>query len=75
MKGSRLELRCINTFVAQALDRSDILEVVSRKASAMLGRPISVQLVDLSAKPAANPRMEALLNFGKEHADIVKIRE
>ena len=75
LKGSRLELRCINTFVAQALDRPDILEVVSRKASAMLGRPISIQLVDLSAKPAANPRMEQLLNFGKEHADIVKIRE
>ena len=75
LKGSKLELRCVNTFVAQAIDRPDILEVVSRKASAMLARPISVQIVDLSAKPAANPRMEALLNFGKEHSDIIKVRE
>ena len=75
MKGSRLELRCLNTFVTQAIDRPDILEVVSRKASAMLGRPISVHVVDLSAKPAANPRMEQLLNFGKAHSDIIKIKE
>ena len=75
LRGSKLELRCAVTFVAQAIDRPDILEVVSRKASAMLGRPISVHVVDLSAKPAANPRMEQLLNFGKAHSDIIKIKE
>ena len=75
MRGSRLELRCINTFVTEAINRPDILEVVTRKASAMLGRPISVSVVDLSAKPAANPRMEQLLNFGKAHSDIIKIKE
>ena len=75
MKGSRLELRCINTFVTDAINKPDILEVVSRKASALLGRPISVSVVDLSAKPAANPRMEQLLNFGRAHSDIVKIKE
>ena len=75
MRGSRLELRCLNTFVTDAINKPDILEVVSRKASAMLGRPISVSVVDLSAKPAANPRMEQLLNFGKAHSDIVRIKE
>ena len=75
LKGSKLELRCAVTFVAQAIDRPDILEVVSRKASAMLGRPISVHVVDMSARPAGNPRMEQLLNFGKAHSDIVKIKE
>ena len=75
MRGSRLELRCINTFVTDAINKPDILEVVSRKASAMLGRPISVTVVDLSAKPAANPRMEQLLNFGKAHSDIINIKQ
>ena len=75
MRGSRLELRCLNTFVTDAINKPDILEVVTRKASSLLGRPISVSVVDLSAKPAANPRMEQLLNFGKAHSDIVKIKE
>ena len=74
LTGSRLELRCTNTFVMDALNKPDILEVVSRKASAQLGRQIQVTIADLSAKPANNPRMEQLLNFGKAHADVVRIK-
>ena len=72
--GNTLELRCGNRFIAETLNKPDILEVVSRKASAMLGRPIQASVVDLSAKPASNPRMEQLMNFGKAHPDVVKIR-
>ena len=75
LKGDMLELRCLNTFVAEAVNRPDILEVVTRKASAMLGRPVRVTVVDMSAKPAGNPRMEQLLKFGKAHSDIVNIKE
>ena len=75
LKGSVLELRCANAFVAEAINRPDILEVVSRKASALLSKPVSVSVVDMSAKPAANPQMEQLLNFGRAHSDIVKIKE
>ena len=75
LKGSKLELRCVNTFVAEAINRPDILEVVSRKASALLSKPISVSVVDMTAKPVANPQMEQLLNFGRAHSDIVKIKE
>ena len=72
--GDKVELRCANTFVAQTVDRPDILEVVSRKASAMLGRPVQAVSVDMSEKPKNNPRMEQLMNFGKAHSDIVKIK-
>ena len=75
MKGSRLELRCINTFVAEAINRPDILEVVTRKASALMGKPIQVSVVDMTAKPANNPRMDQLLNFGRAHSDVIKIKE
>ena len=75
LKGNHLELRCINTFVAQAIDRPDILEVVTRKASAMLGKPVRVTVLDLSAKPQANPNLDQLLNFGRAHSDIIKIKE
>ena len=74
LMGNTLELRCSNSFTAQMLDRPDILEVVSRKASAMMGRPIRAVPVDITAKPAGNPRMEQLMNFGRAHSDIVKIK-
>ena len=72
--GSTLELRCGNAFIAETLDKPHVLEVVSRKAGAMLNRPVRVQLVDLTAKPAGNPRMDQLMKFGREHSDIIKIK-
>ena len=73
--GDRLELRCANNFTAQMLDRPEILEVAGRKASAMLGRPVRACVVDSSAKPKGNPRMDRLMQFGREHSDIIKIKE
>ena len=75
LKGDVLELRCQVTFVADTVNRPDILEVVTRKASALLGRSVSVKVVDMSARPSGNPRMEQLLNFSKAHSDIVNIKE
>jgi len=72
--GDRLELRCTNSFAAQTIDRPDIMEVVARKAGALLGRPVTAVVVDLTAKPRSNPRMEQLLQFGRAHSDIVKIK-
>ena len=72
--GGTLELRCGNDFIAKMLDKPEILEVVSRKVSAMLGRPTRVTVVDMTAKPAGNPRMEQLMQFGREHSDIIKIK-
>lgn len=75
MKGNVLELRCAVTFVAEMLNQPEIMEIVARKASALMGRPIQVTVVDMAAKPAANPHMEQLLNFGRAHSDIVKIKD
>ena len=73
--GDRLELRCTNSFADQMPDKPDILEAVSRKATALLSRPVQAVTVDLSAKPANNPRLEQLMDFGRAHSDIVKIKE
>ena len=72
--GDTLELRCGNDFITKMLDKPEILEVVSRKTSAMLGRPTRVTVVDMTAKPAGNPRMEQLMQFGREHSDIITIK-
>ena len=74
LQGNKLELRCSNTFTMETINKPEILEVVSRKASAQLGRRITASAVDMAAKPANNPRMEQLLNFGKAHADVVRIK-
>ena len=74
LRGNRLELHCNATFVAQSIDKPDILETISRKAGAMLGQPVRTFVVDLTAQPAVNPRMEQLMKFGREHSDIIKIK-
>ena len=74
LAGNRLELRCSNSFTAQMLDKPEILEVVSRKASVMLNRPVRAYSVDVTAKPQGNPHLEQLMSFGREHSDIIKIK-
>lgn len=75
MKGETLILVCDNTFVAEILNKPDILEVVSRKASVLLGKNVPVKVADRSAAPQKSAQMEQLLNFGRAHHDIVKIKE
>ena len=72
--GNKVELRCENRFIADTISKPDILEIVSRKASSLLSRPVQAVVVDLSAKPAGNAKLEQLMNFGKAHPDVVKIR-
>ena len=72
--GNTLELRCNSKFAAQMLDKPDVVEIVSRKASAMLNRPVRAVVLDLTAKPMGNPKMDQLMKFGREHSDIVKIK-
>ena len=74
LAGDTLELCCAVDFAAQVLDKPQILETVSRKASAILGRPIQAKVVDLTAKPQKNPRMEELLKFSRDHADVINIK-
>ncbi len=74
LRGNRLELHCNTPFVAQSIDKPQILEVIARKAGAMLGQPVGVFVVDLSARPQGNARMDQLMQFGREHSDIIKIK-
>ncbi len=74
LRGDKLELQCANAFTMETINKPEILAVVSRKASVQLQKPITAVAVDMSARPANSGRMEQLLNFGKTHSDIVKIR-
>ena len=74
VRGDRLGLICANAFVMQMVDKPEVRELAARKASLMLGRPITVKVVDRTAKPEKSKQMEQLMAFGREHSDIIKIK-
>ena len=75
LKGEVLELHCDSAFTAQQLDKPEVLNVISMKASARLGKQIRVVLVDITARPATNKNMSQLLDFGRAHSDIIRIKD
>ncbi|MBO5323132.1 MAG: DNA polymerase III subunit gamma/tau [Oscillospiraceae bacterium] len=74
LMGDRVILRC-NKFILGELDKPEILALIGRKASVILGRTVMVKAVDEAEKPSANAQMERLMRFGREHSDIVNIKE
>ena len=75
LQGDRLLLVCSNDFTMEIVNKPEILQTVSRKASAMQGRPIRAVVTDRSGSCERSSRMEELLKFGKAHSDIVTIKE
>ena len=74
VRENRVGLICANAFVTQMVDRPEVKELAARKASLILGRPMTVKVVDRSAQPEQNKQMEQLMAFGREHSDIIKIK-
>ena len=75
LHGNQLILRCVNQFAFQMIDKPDVLAMVQRKASAILGRNVTVSAQDITANPMGNSKMEQLLNFGRDHSDVIKVNE
>ena len=73
--GNEVVLKCANDFTLDMINKPEILALVARKASAILNRPVSAKAVDRNARPENNARMEQLLSFGREHSNIVKIKD
>ena len=53
------------------INKPDIIALISRKASAKLGRPVRVVVTDDSGFSAKSEQLEELVNFGRSHSDIV----
>ena len=75
LQGNEVVLRCQNEFTLKMVNLPQVLELVSRKASAQLGRSVTAKAIDASAVPQKNAKMDQLLNFGRAHSDIIKIKE
>jgi DNA polymerase-3 subunit gamma/tau len=74
LRENRLELICSAAFIVDVINKPDILDMISRKASAKLGRKIRAVAVDKTAANLKTKQMEQLLRFGQEHSDIIKIK-
>ena len=75
LQGDSLSLVCANAFTMEIINKPEILELVARKASAKLGRAVRVTPVDQTCRKANSQQMEKLLQFGRNHSDIIKIKD
>lgn len=75
LQGNEVLLVCNNSFTMGFIDKPDVLELVGRKASAILGRQIRATVKDSSKTNAGSAQMQQLLQFGKEHSDIINIKD
>ena len=75
LQGDTVVLRCTNKFTLEMVDKPEVLQLVERKASAMLSRRVKVKAIDLSAAPVGSKKMEQLLSFGRAHPDVINIKE
>ena len=75
LSGNKLILRCNNAFTAELIDKSEVRDLVARKAAALLGKTVAISVEDATSTPQNNKKMEQLMNFGRSHSDIVKIKE
>lgn len=75
VRGNQVVLLCSNSFAVEMINKPELTDLVAKKASAMLGRCMTAKAVDRQARPEKNEQMERLLAFGREHADIVTIKE
>ena len=74
LRENKLELVCAAGFIVDVLNKPEILEMISRKASAKLGRPIRAVAIDRTQINVKSKQMEQLLRFGQKHSDIIRIK-
>ena len=75
LQEGRIVLRCTNNFTLEMVNKPEILSLVGRKASAILNRPVSAAAEDVSVSARNNPRMEQLMDFGRNHSNVVNIKD
>ena len=73
-RGSQLFLVCNNTFVKGIFDDPNINALVARKASAHMGRPITVVVTNDASAVGPTGDMEQLLRFGQNFPGIVNFK-
>ena len=74
VQGDTLLLLC-GGFSLEIVGEKSVLELVSAKASALLGRPVRAKAVNRDSQADASANFSELLSFGQAHSDVIKIKE
>ena len=75
LRDEQIVLLCDSQYIVDMVNKPEVLELVSRKASAALGRPVRAKAVDKTTKQARSQQMEQLLAFGRANPDRININE
>ena len=75
LQSGKLMLVCSNIFTKDSINKPAVLALVEQKASAKLGAPVKVTVVEQAELQGNNGQMDELLNFGRTHSDVIKIKE
>jgi DNA polymerase-3 subunit gamma/tau len=75
LQNGKLMLVCSNIFTKDSINKPAVLALVEQKASAKLGAPVKVTVVEQAEMQGNNGQMDELLNFGRTHSDVIKIKE
>ena len=73
LQGNTFVLSCANSFTKTVVDKPEVLELVARKVSAKLGKPVRAVASDKSN--VRNEQLEQLLQFGREHSNVINIKD
>lgn len=75
LMGNRVIMKCQGNFMLEMINKPEVLELVARKATAILGRKVTAVVVDQNTSTEGDGRMEQLMNFGRAHSDIITIKD
>ncbi len=74
LQGDKLVLMCSAPFIKDMINKPEVLGLIENKATAKLGRKIRVVAEDQTGKAVKSSQMEQLLQFGRDHSDVINIK-
>ncbi|MBR4863457.1 MAG: hypothetical protein IKU07_02680, partial [Oscillospiraceae bacterium] len=75
LSGDVFYLVCVNDFIIEIINKPEVIQLVTLKASAALGRPVRVCITDKSMSGDKASHLEQLLDFGRAHSNVVTIKD
>ncbi len=75
IREGKLVLICQSIFILEMINKPEILGLFSRKASAVLGKPIQAVAVSKESGGARSNQLEELITFGRANSGVINIKE
>ena len=74
LQGDKLVLMCTAPFIKEMINKPEVLSLIENKVAAKIGRKIPIVVADQTEQAVKSSQMDQLLQFGREHADVIHIK-